>query len=123
MGSSFAAARRWLWRLGIAGLLLTIIVIGAFGILQTPIGRDWLGRALIHAASGPGASVMVEGLDGLMPFHMTARRIAIADERGVWLALSNVAFDLSPRELFAGRARIHLLSGAGPGLVRRPDPP
>ncbi len=73
MRSALATMRRWLRRMGIAAAILVILAIVGFGVLQTSIGRDWLSRALVGAASGPGVSVVLEGLDGLMPFEMTAR--------------------------------------------------
>ena len=112
--------RRWLRRLGIAVLLLVALAVGGFGALQTPFGRDWLGGVIADAASGPGFAVAIEGIDGFVPFQMTARRITIADDRGVWLALSNVMFDLSPAELAAGRARVRTLTAAAVDVARLP---
>jgi len=112
--------RRWLRRLGIAAVLLAVLAVGGFGVLQTPIGRDWFGRALADAASGAGVAVAVEGIDGFVPFQMSVKRIAIADERGVWFALRNVTFDLSPAELAAGRARVRVLTAEAVGVARLP---
>ena len=110
----------WLRRLGIAALLAAAAVIGGFGFLQTPIGRDWAVRAVARAASGPGTAVAVEGLHGFIPFDMSAARLAIGDDRGVWLELKDVAFDLSADELIAGRARVRALTARTMDVARWP---
>ena len=120
MHSLLASSRRWSCRLGIIALLMVLVATGGFGLLQTPIGRDWFARIAIGAISGPGSSVSIEGLDGLLPFHMTATRIAISDDRGVSLALRNVAFDLSPGALVAGRVRVRTLTAATLDVARWP---
>ena len=120
MHSLLATSRRWFRRLGIIALLMVLVATSGFGLLQTPMGRDWFARLAIGAVSDPGSSVSIEGLDGLIPFHMTATRIAISDESGVWLALRNVTFDLSPGALVAGRARIRTLTAAAVDVGRWP---
>lgn len=123
MRRALGILRRWLRRLGIAAVLLVALAAGGFGVLQTRSGQDWFARALADAASGPGVAVAVDGIDGFVPFQMTARQITIADERGVWLTFSNVAFDLSPAELVAGGARVHALTAEAVDVARLPAAP
>jgi translocation and assembly module TamB len=111
---------RWLRRLGIVAVLLIALAVGGFGVVQTPIGRGWLGGVLADAVSGPGVSVAIDGIDGLVPFQMRAKRMAIADDQGVWLRLDNVALDLSVAELAAGRARFRTLAADAVDVARLP---
>jgi translocation and assembly module TamB len=123
MRRTLGMLRRWLRRLGFAAVLLVTLAAGGFGVLQTPSGQDWFARAFGDAASSPGVAVEVDGIDGFLPFQMTAKRIRVADDSGVWLSLSNVTFDLSPAELAVGRARVRTLTAEAMDVARLPKAP
>src|SRR5262249_13627287 len=100
--------RRWLGRAarvlrwaGIAVTLLIVLAVGAFGLLQTSPGRDWVADMAMRAASGPGFAVKIEGLEGSIPFSMHVSRVSVADGRGVWLTLGDIVFDLTPADLLS----------------------
>jgi translocation and assembly module TamB len=112
---------RWLRRLAAAGLVLVALLTVAFGLLQTPVGRGWLARTLAGAVSGPGFSVAVNGLAGLVPLRMSAERIDIRDGRGVWASLQHVSVDLSAASLAAGRLRLRVLTAREFEVKRLPE--
>ena len=63
---------RWL---GFTLLLMTMLLVGTFGLLQTSIGLGWAGRLLGSVMSSPGFLVTLRGLDGSFPFDLRATRI------------------------------------------------
>ena len=54
-----AIALRWL---GSALGLLIVVLLAAFGLLQTQAGKTWLARTIARTASSPDFSVTIEGL-------------------------------------------------------------
>ena len=117
-----ATARRWLRRLGIAALALVALIAAAFGALQTAVGRDWLVAAVVGAASGPGRTIAVEGVEGFLPFDLRIRHIAVADAGGMWLSVRNATIELSPGRLLGGTARIGALTADSIEVARLPQP-
>ncbi len=117
------AAGQLLYRLAGSLGLLAALVLALFGLLQTEIGHAWLARVTAQAASGPGFSVAIRGLGGVVPFRMTAGRIDLADAGGRWLSLKNVGLDLSAASLLTGRVEVRSLSAAAIDVVRLPSGP
>ena len=113
------AAARWL---AIAIAVPLALVLAAFGLLQTRIGQDWLAAAVARAASSPGFSLTIEGLRGTVPLRMTAARIEVGDDKGMWLSLRNVALDLAPAELLSGKVHVRSLDIADVDMRRSSSP-
>jgi translocation and assembly module TamB len=114
----FRRALRWL---GFTVLLLLMLVIGAFGLLQTRVGLEWLGGTIMRLVSGPGSAVALRGLHGIVPFGMRAERIEVSDSRGLWVTLDDVHLDLAARELLAGRVHIGALTAEAIEVSRLPE--
>ncbi|HEV8679677.1 MAG TPA: translocation/assembly module TamB domain-containing protein, partial [Stellaceae bacterium] len=108
-------------RLAGALAVLLLLLIGAFEVLQTSWGREWLSGVIAEAASAPGFSLTIAGLDGTIPFTMRAERIEVGDERGVWLVLQRADITLSATALFAGRVDIRNLTVAAIEVQRPPQ--
>ena len=113
------AAARWL---AIAIAVPLALVLAAFGLLQTRIGQDWLAAAVARAASSPGFSLTIEGLRGTVPLRITATRIEVGDDKGMWLSLRNVALDLAPVELLSGKVHVRSLDIADVDMRRSSSP-
>ena len=107
--------------LGFALGALIVVVLALLGLAQTRTGQDWLAGAVARAADRPDFSIAIEGLGGTVPLQMTARRVEIGDEGGVWLILRDLRLDLAPLDLLAGRVRIRLLQAAEVEIVRAPS--
>ena len=120
LASFFTGAIRWLGRLL---LLLAMLAVGAFALLQTPIGRDALARMISRLASGPGFEIEIEGLEGAVPFDIRAKRIEVADARGIWLALDGVRLDVAAGRLLVGRLHIRDLTASRLEAYRSPEIP
>ena len=121
MGSIVSGLGRWLRRLTTALLVLIVILVGAFGVLQTSFGRQWLSGVIANVASGPGFSLTITGLAGTIPFAMRAERIEIADDRGAWLVLRHADVDLSAAGLLLGHVNIRHLTLSAIEVERLPE--
>ncbi len=113
------ATARWL---AIAIAVPLALLLATFGSLQTRIGQDWLAAAVARAASSSGFSLTIEGLRGTVPLRMTATRIEVADDKGMWLSLRNVALDLAPAELLSGKVHVRSLDIADVDIQRSSSP-
>jgi translocation and assembly module TamB len=118
----FASLARWAARwVGGAVLLTVVIIVAAFGLLQTPTGLEWAGQTVAGFVSAPGYRVEVAGLAGTVPFDMRARRITISDDSGVWLTLDDVHLTLAPSDLAAGRLHFGQVTVVSANLARMPE--
>jgi autotransporter translocation and assembly factor TamB len=95
-------------------LTLLMLLVAAYGLLQTSPGLGWTARTLANLASTPGFSVSIKGLGGVIPFDIRAERIEVSDAKGVWLGMDNAQIDLSATALI----QIGTL-GAAKSLVTR----
>ncbi|HEX2150517.1 MAG TPA: hypothetical protein VHG31_00795, partial [Stellaceae bacterium] len=105
------------------GLVLVLIVGTAFALVQTPIGRDAIGRIIARMVSEPGYRIELTGLEGTVPFDVRAKRITVADAGGVWLVVEDAHLDVMPGKLFGGRLHARNLTAAKLDLFRLPDIP
>ena len=110
-----ARALRWL---GSALGLLIVVLLAAFGLLQTQAGKTWLARTIAQTVSSPDFSVTIEGLGGIVPFRLEVDRIEIGDRDGSYLTLRDMSLDLSATALLAGRLHIWSLAFAEVDMAR-----
>ena len=110
-------ARVFRWLGGALGLLIVVLAAG-FGLLQTQAGQAWLARNIVHTVSSPDFTVSVEGLGGIVPFHLKVDRIEIGDRDGTYLNLHDFGLDLSAAALLAGRLHIRSLTFAEIDMAR-----
>ena len=111
---------RWF---GIALGALALLLVAAFGLSQTQLGKAWLAREIAQTVSDPDFTVSIDRLGGTVPFQMTAERIAIGDRDGVYLTLHNVSLDILPSALLVGRAHIRSLAIAEIDMARQTTAP
>jgi translocation and assembly module TamB len=102
---------------GVAGF---VVVAGAalFGVAQTEYGRREAARLLESVLAGPGETVRIGRLDGVLPGEVRAYDIEFADRRGVWLAVAELRLDWSVAELLARRLHVRELALSGVRLER-----
>src|SRR5438270_11982577 len=92
--------------LGFTLLLVTTLLVGTFGLLQTSIGLGWAGRLLAGFMSSPGYLVTLRGLEGSFPFDLRATHIEISDDSGSWLTLKDAHLDIAAGDLLTGTLHI-----------------
>ena len=96
--------------LGIACLIL--LAAALFGLAQTGPGKGFIASALGRALSGPGKTVTIEGMTGLIPFDIKLHKITLADVTGPWLTVTDAAVAIAPGDLLHKRLTLrHLLAG------------
>ena len=116
-------AVRFLSYLIYAVIGLVLLVLAAFGAIQTPPGKALLARLASSLASSPGMEVTIEGLSGFIPSDLAIERITLADEDGTFATISNVRLAWSPFALLDRRIDIEALDAAKVEVLRRPVPP
>lgn len=117
-----AVFRRVLWGLAALVLLLLLAVGAAVAWLGSAPGRAWLESTVETAASGPGLRLDIDGLT-LSPTTVTADRVAVADDQGVWLVLERVRLALAPADLLSRRVHVTALEAARIAVDRAPIAP
>jgi translocation and assembly module TamB len=98
--------------------LLLAILLGAFGVLQTRAGQAWLAETVAQTVSSPDFAVSVEGLHGIVPFHLTIDRIDVADRDGTYLTLRDFGLDISAAASLARQLKIRSLRFAEIEMAR-----
>jgi translocation and assembly module TamB len=81
-------------------LVLIVLAVGAAAVLTlTEGGRSSLASIASDLASGPGRTVRISGIDGLLSGNLTAEQVVVEDKEGPWTTLTDVAVDWSPLAL------------------------
>ena len=96
----------------LAGIALGIVVlvVAAFGALQTRPAKNWLAAEAAASLSGEGMNAQIGRIEGTVPFDMRLDELRLADTAGEFLAVRNVAFAVAPRALLHRRVEITRLS-------------
>ncbi|MFK7765133.1 MAG: translocation/assembly module TamB domain-containing protein [Roseobacter sp.] len=81
----------------------------------------FLTRTIENALSGAGREVELIGFEGALSSEATFERLTIADARGVWLSLEDVALNWSRASLLRGRLRVRSLTAQSLILSRLPE--
>ncbi len=114
------AARIVLW----SGAGLVVLLLLCFGFIQTGPGKRVLERvAESAAASQPGLTAKVQGLEGFLPFDIRIGGIALSDAKGPWLAAKDLRFAWSFSALLTGRIEIEAVTADVIRFMRPPDLP
>ncbi|MGH7095180.1 MAG: hypothetical protein ACREFB_16825, partial [Stellaceae bacterium] len=99
---------------GLPLLGLGVVVVGG----NTAPGRRLIERLVPRLTDG---RVTIDGLSGRFPDALRARRIAVSDRRGPWLAIDQARLDWSPLSLLRGAVRVETLAAAAVTVSRLPE--
>ena len=113
---------RWLRSIGRALSLAIVVLSVLYLLLQTTIGRGWMTALIEGAASSPGQSVTIKGLDGRLPDAPHVGRVFVSDSKGTWLELHDVTLEWSPLALLRGRTIVDSLTARRVEWRRQPEP-
>ena len=108
--------------LGIVVTLVVLIVI-AFGLLQTGFGKRQLLAVLEDQLADPPAKLQAVALEGFVPFDMTLAGATLSDEKGAWLTSDRVHLSWSPSALLGGTLAIGDLHADRLVVERSPQSP
>lgn len=109
--------------LAVLGLALLLVLVAAFGFVQTGFARQQIETALERSLTGQGQKAEVSGLGGLLPFAVRLERLRLSDDRGTWLEVDKAHADLAPTALLAGRVEVRELGAERIALERLPQTP
>ena len=102
---------------------LVLLVLVAFGAIQTPPGKAMLARLASSLASTPGVAVSIEGISGFIPSDIGVERIILSDEEGPFASISGARLSWSPLALINRSIDVSALEAAKVEVLRRPLPP
>lgn len=102
------------------------ILICALTLLPLPVlaqedDKGWLTNWLEENLSGAGRQVVIDGFQGALSSQARIERLTIADDQGIWLALSDVKLDWNRGALLQGRVEVAQLTAAEIVLERMPQ--
>lgn len=102
------------------------ILICALTLLPLPVlaqedDKGWLTNWLEENLSGAGRQVVIDGFQGALSSQARIERLTIADDQGIWLALSDVKLDWNRAALLQGRIEVAHLTAAEIVLERLPQ--
>ena len=102
------------------------ILICALTLLPLPVlaqedDKGWLTNWLEENLSGAGRQVVIDGFQGALSSQARIERLTIADDQGIWLALSDVKLDWNRAALLQGRVEVAHLTAAEIVLERLPQ--
>ena len=83
--------------------------------------KDMMTRYLEDALSGSGYQVSITGFAGALSSRATMEKLTIADEKGVWLILSDAVLDWNRASVLRGEIDINELSAAELDMPRLPE--
>ncbi len=110
--------------LAAAGLLVLLALAGAvgYGYLQSDGGRERAARALERLISTPGElEVRIGRLGGRLPFAVSVDEVQVADEKGAWLAVDGLSYEIDPAALFEATLKVRSLAADRVRLDRLPE--
>ena len=101
-------------------ILLVLLIVGVAIFVQTGPGKRFLASQLSSQLSTPDAGIEIAGIQGWIPIDMQIERLRLSDRDGVWLDVSDLALDWSPKALFGGRVQIDAARAKRVHVIRSP---
>lgn len=83
--------------------------------------RGYLTKTLEEALGGAGRDVRIEGFRGVLTSEASFDSLTIADDKGVWLTLSDVVLDWQRTALLRGRVEVDALTAKSLKIERLPE--
>ncbi|MEQ9812382.1 MAG: hypothetical protein RLO50_06345, partial [Azospirillaceae bacterium] len=105
---------RVVWRLcrwllyGLAGVL--VLLLAAFGLVQTDWGKRQLAAWIGDLASSETMTVSIGRIEGFLPFTIRLADVVLADADGPLVAIDAAALDWSPLALIGGTVAVERLA-------------
>ncbi|VGO19812.1 translocation/assembly module TamB domain-containing protein [Pontiella sulfatireligans] len=110
-------------RRGKIALALLIAPFLLFALLQSPLGKAWLGRSLSKQLSRPESiEVSIGKISGMIPSDMRVASVEIRDDGGLWLKAEGLHCRWVMKALFSGLIKVERLGAERIELTRLPTP-
>jgi len=104
--------------------IATVVVLAAvaFGLLQTSPAKRWMAQTAAELASQPGVvELRIGAIEGLLPFSLVVRDVAVADADGEWLHVDRARMVPAWSASLLGRPAVTLLEAGTVSLQRLPS--
>ncbi len=122
MAETSGRAALWPRRLGIAVAGLLVLVVTAFGVLGfTRLGTSMILNLAAPLLNSADSKITISGAGPLLTGRLRVDRITLADAKGVYAEIDELAADWSPLDLLALKARIESLSAQRIRIERMPE--
>jgi translocation and assembly module TamB len=122
MAGTKARAGFWRRTLGIAVAVLVVVIVAAFGFLGfTSAGTSVILSLAAPALNSADSKITISGAGPLLTGHLRVDRVTLADAKGVYAEIDDIAAEWTPLDLLALKARIDLLSAKRIRLDRLPE--
>jgi translocation and assembly module TamB len=105
----------------LAGLVVLVLI--AFGLIQTDYGRRQILALIEDQLSEPPARLQAEALEGFVPFDMSLVGAKLSDAQGVWLEADRLSLAWSPWALLGRKLAIQDLAADRIAVLRSPISP
>jgi len=105
----------------LAGIVLLVLI--AFGLMQTGFGKRQILALIEDQLSDPPAKLEAQALEGLVPFDMTIIGAKLSDEKGIWLEADRLSLAWSPSALLGGTASFENIGADRITVLRSPISP
>ena len=107
-------------------LLTVACLMGLIGLLWGGLQTPWAKTRLENLVSSLTAKtgdyqVMIQGLDGLLPFSITLKQASISDAKGPWLKMEKFDFSMKPWDLISGLVHVKWLRMEHLTISRLPE--
>jgi translocation and assembly module TamB len=106
----------WKWCAGVAAVF-AVLIVALFALVNTGPGQNFA-ASLVSPLTG--GKVSVKGLSGRFPSALRAQEIVIADDRGPWLVIEDVAVDGSVLSLVRNHVDFARVAAARTHVLRLP---
>jgi|GEM_PF-4745697 len=106
--------------LGYILLVLVVLIVVAYGVVQSSWGKTWLQNTVMELASNESQTLTMAGLQGHLPWELSIDKVTIADEQGVWLDVENAALDWNPLALLDNVVSVNAISASKIDVSRFP---
>ncbi len=109
------------WILGLVLVLAQVFSAHAQSADQNAeADKGYIANYLEAALSSVGSKVTISGFEGALSARATMEKLTIADDKGVWLTLTDAVLDWNRAAVFQGSIEINELSAASVELARLP---
>ena len=105
------------WVLGSVALLLTLMVVTVLIVGNTAAGRVQIEKLVSRLTGG---TVLLSGLAGSFPSHLTLEELRLSDAGGVWLTAKKIELDWTPWSYLEGHLQLDRLRAASVDMERLP---
>lgn len=98
-----------------------LLLLAAFGFLQSQPGKDLLADWIAKSLSRPGGlEVRIGKISGFLPARIKLESLELGDREGIWLRAESLRLRWAPMDLFSGVVNVEHLGARSVEIERLP---